>query len=184
MSLADTYSSLHGLVGLLAALRTAEQTGQGQHIDIAMINVIHSIDDYAHWALDNVWPKPEENIVWDAPEDKKILICADMKWIWITFSTRDGMKDPTPEGADLETKIRLRREKLTERIKSFDTFDALTVKLDELNLAWGKVRSFGDDSLAQPSVAGRDVLVERIAKRDFARRAHRQAWRGQCISPH
>jgi crotonobetainyl-CoA:carnitine CoA-transferase CaiB-like acyl-CoA transferase len=160
MSLADTYSSLHGLVGIFAALRLAEQTGQGQHIDIAMINVMHSVDDYAHWALDGVWPKPDENIVWDAPEGKRILITADLKWIWRVFSTRDGLVDPTPDGADIETKIQTRRETLVERIRSFDSFDSLISKLDELNLAWGLVREFGDDSFAEPSVGPRGIFVD------------------------
>ncbi|WP_370462938.1 CaiB/BaiF CoA transferase family protein [Parasphingopyxis sp. CP4] len=160
MSLADTYSSLHGLVGIFAALRLAEQTGQGQHIDIAMINVMHSVDDYAHWALDGVWPKPDENIVWDAPEGKRILITADLKWIWRVFSTRDGLVDPTPDGADIETKIQMRREALIERVGSFESFDALIAKLDELNLAWGLVREFGDDSFSEPSVEPRGIFVD------------------------
>lgn len=160
LSLADTYSSLHGLIGIFAALRVAEQTGLGQHIDMAMINVMHSVDDYAHWALDGVWPKPEENIVWDAPEGKRILICASMKWIWRTFATRDGLADPTPDDANLDTKIRLRREALIERVRSFETFDALTTKLDALNLAWGTVREFGQESYAEPSIEARGILVD------------------------
>jgi crotonobetainyl-CoA:carnitine CoA-transferase CaiB-like acyl-CoA transferase len=160
MSLADSYSSLHGLVGLFAALRVADRTGKGQQVDIAMLNVMHATDDYAHWALDGVWPKPEENNVWDAPDGQQILICTDMKWMWRMFSIRDGLVDPTPEGADIATKIRLRQEALTARIGSFESFDALTAKLDELNLAWGLVRKFGEQSFAQPSVAARGILVD------------------------
>ena len=51
-------------------------------------------------------------------------------------------------------------ETLIERIASFDSFDALIAKLDELNLAWGLVREFGDDSFSQPSVAPRGILVD------------------------
>jgi CoA:oxalate CoA-transferase len=118
-SLADSYSSLHGLVGLLAALRVAEQTGIGQQIDIAMINVLHATDDYAHWALDNNWPKPSENLVWDAPEGKQILISSDMKWLWLVLSTKGGLVDPTPKGADLETKLANRRKAIVEHIASY-----------------------------------------------------------------
>lgn len=160
MSLADSYSSLHGLVGLFAALRVADRTGKGQQVDIAMLNVMHATDDYAHWALDGVWPKPRENMVWEAPEEQQILICSDMKWMWRMFSTKDGLQDPTPDGADIETKIAMRSDALVERIKSFNSFEALTAKLDQLNLAWGRVRQFGDDSYSEPSIEARGILVE------------------------
>ncbi len=159
-SLADSYSSLHGLVGIFAALRVVEKTGEGQHIDIAMINVLHATDDYAHYALDEVWPKNEEGVVWDAPEGSKILISSDMRWLWKMFSERGGLKDPTPVDADLDTKIALRRQAMVLHIESFANFDALTAELDRLNLAWGRVRRFGEESFAQPSVAARGILVD------------------------
>lgn len=159
-SLADSYSSLHGLVGLLAALRVAEKTGEGQHVDIAMINVVHATDDYAHWALDGVWPKPKENLVWDAPEGKQILIASDMKWIWIVLSKKAGLVDPTPKGADLETKVAARHQAVTDHILSYPSFDALTKALDEMNLAWGLVRKFGEESYAQTSVSPNGILVD------------------------
>ncbi len=159
-SMADSYSSLHGLVGIFAALRVAEQTGEGQHIDIAMINVLHATDDYAHYALDGAWPKREEGVVWDAPEGAKILISSDMRWLWKMFSESGGLDDPTPEDADLDAKIALRRQAMVLHIESFASFDALTAELDRLNLAWGKVRQFGEDSFAQPSVKARGILVD------------------------
>jgi len=159
-SLADSYSSLHGLVGLLAALRVAEKTGVGQHVDIAMLNVMHATDDYAHWALDNVWPKPEENLVWQGPDQSRILISADLKWLWRVFSTRDGLVDPTPDGADFATKLACRKQAIAAHILSFPSFSALTDRLDKINLAWGRVRAFGDESLSQPSLEARGVFVD------------------------
>jgi crotonobetainyl-CoA:carnitine CoA-transferase CaiB-like acyl-CoA transferase len=176
-SLADSYSSLHGLVGLLAALRVAENTGEGQHVDIAMINVVHATDDYAHWALDGVWPKPAENLVWDAPEGKKILISSDMKWIWRVFSTKAGLADPTPDGADLETKVALRHEAATNHILSYESFDALTEALDGMNLAWGLVRQFGEESYAQKSVGPNGILVDVEDDRGNARRTVQSPYR-------
>ncbi len=160
LSIADTYSSLHGLVGMFAALRHVEQTGEGQHVDIAMINVVHSIDDYANYALDGVWPNKEESRVWSAPEGQQILISGEMRWLWRVFSTRAGLQDPTPPGADLDTKIKCRFEAVRDHIMSFESFEALCAHLDEVNLAWGRVRAFGDDSFSQPSVAPRGVIVE------------------------
>ena len=176
-SLADSYSSLHGLVGLLAALRVAEKTGVGQHVDIAMINVIHATDDYAHWALDGVWPKPKENQVWDAPEGKRILIASDMKWIWIVLSKKAGLVDPTPKGADLETKVAARHKAVTEHILSYPDFEALTSALNQMNLAWGLVRDFGEDSFSQTSVGPNGILVDVMDDRGNPRRTMQSPYR-------
>lgn len=160
MSNADTYTALHGLVGLLAALRVAEQTGVGQHVDVPMIAAIHSSDDYAPWGLQDDWPKEDENAIWDAPEGKKILLSGDMRWIWHLLSTKAGVEDPTPKGADLETKIKLRRETIAEWVRSRADFETLTQALDALNLAWGRVREFGGDAYNQPSTKAHGVVVD------------------------
>ncbi len=159
-AMGDSYSSLHGLVAMFTALRLAEKTGEGQHIDMAIVNALHASDDYAHWALDDYWPKPEENLVWEGPENIQILIVGDMKWLWHCFTTMDNLKDPTPDGADLKTKIRMRRETLEHQIKSYDSFDALTKVLDKMNLAWGKVYEFGKEVYEQESVRHRGILVD------------------------
>ncbi len=52
LSIADTYTGLHGTVGLLAALNYAQRTGIGQHVDMAMINAMFFTDDYAHFELE------------------------------------------------------------------------------------------------------------------------------------
>tara|TARA_R110000868_G_scaffold63877_13_gene192322 strand:+ start:13241 stop:14410 length:1170 start_codon:yes stop_codon:yes gene_type:complete len=160
LAVADSYSSLHGIIAILSALRVRDQSGEGQHIDLAMISVLHSIDDYAYWALDDDWPKPEENSVWDAPEGRRILITGDMKWMWVMFSTRDGLADPTPDGSDVATKVRMRREAMEQHMLDHDSFDALTDTLDRLNLAWGEVQPFGPEIYEQPSVKALGVVVD------------------------
>ncbi|MGB2573792.1 MAG: hypothetical protein ACPIE8_06075, partial [Henriciella sp.] len=45
-------------------------------------------------------------------------------------------------------------------ILAFPSFSALTDRLDEINLAWGRVRAFGEESLSQPSVEARGVFVD------------------------
>tara|TARA_R110000824_G_scaffold163861_2_gene339726 strand:- start:1348 stop:2514 length:1167 start_codon:yes stop_codon:yes gene_type:complete len=159
LAVADSYSSLHGIIAILSALRVRDQSGEGQHIDLAMISVLHSVDDYAYWALDDDWPKPEENSIWDAPEKRKILVTGDMKWMWVMFSTRDGLADPTPEGADIETKVRMRREAMERHIVGHESFAALAETLDRLNLAWGEVHPFGPEIYEQPSVKANGVVV-------------------------
>jgi crotonobetainyl-CoA:carnitine CoA-transferase CaiB-like acyl-CoA transferase len=45
LSVADTNASLHGLVGVLAAVILRERTGLGQHLDIAMIDATGHLAD-------------------------------------------------------------------------------------------------------------------------------------------
>lgn len=159
LSLGDTYTALHGLVGVFAALRHADKTGEGQHIDMAMLNAIHVTDDFAHYALDDAMHTLNQNFIWEAPENKKLFLSGDLKWLWHVFSRR-GLVDPTPEGADLETKVKLRHEALKEYFKSFSTMAALKSELDEGNIAWGDVREFGEESFNQPSIEAREVFID------------------------
>jgi CoA:oxalate CoA-transferase len=159
-SMADSYTSLHGLVAVFAALRMVERTGKGQHIDMAMFNAMHATDDFANYALDDVWPLDNENRVWEGPEGKRIFLSGEIKWLWHTFSTKDGLVDPTPKGADLTTKIALRIDAIADYVRGFPTLDALKDKLDEVNIAWGDVREFGTKSFDQPSLEARGVFVD------------------------
>ena len=176
-AMADSYSSLHGIVAILAALRTLDRTGEGQHIDLAMLNVLHSADDYAHFALDDIWPKAPETLVWEAPEKRQILITGDMKWLWIMFSTKDGLQDPTPAGADVATKVRLRREAMEQHIVAHKSFDALTATLDRLNLAWGEVHPFGPDIYEQTSIKALGTIVDVTDDDGNARRTVQSPYR-------
>src|SRR5690606_11028392 len=124
-AMADSYSSLHGIIAILCALRMLHQTCGGQYIDLAMLSDLHSSDDYAHLALDNIWPKEPENLVWNVPEGRRLILTGDLKWLWIVFSTKDGLSDPTPAGADIATKVKLRREAIEKHILSYESFDAL-----------------------------------------------------------
>ena len=58
LAVADTNASLHGAIGILAALRVAEETGSGQHIDIAMLDTFLATDEGSHLALDTA------NLAW------------------------------------------------------------------------------------------------------------------------
>lgn len=169
-SMADTYSSLHGLVGALAALTMAERTGKGQHVDIAMINVMHATDDYAPYILDGVWPLGNESHVWDAPEGKQILVSGELKWLWHLYSNQAGLTADTPRGADLKTKITARRAKLAERFTSHETFQALTDELDALNLPWGLVRDVGEEAFDQPTLKASKMIVDVEDDRGNARK--------------
>ncbi len=159
MSIADTYTGLHGLVGVLAALNSAQRTGVGQHVDLAMVNAMFFTDDYAHFELDGVRVRDSGGQIFDATGGP-VMLAGDEKWYWRVLNTRAGLVDPTPEGADLATKIAMRRRAIQDYLLSFPDRAALIAKLDEVNLAWGDIRDHRQVFETQGSVVPRAVLTE------------------------
>jgi crotonobetainyl-CoA:carnitine CoA-transferase CaiB-like acyl-CoA transferase len=158
LSVADTYSGLHGMVGLMAALNYAQRTGIGQHVDLAMINAMFFTDDYAHFAIDGGRVVAGGGQIFDATGGP-IMLAGDQKWYWHVLNTRAGVEDPTPEGADLETKIRLRRRAIEDWLVSFDDRESLVAELNEINLAWGNVLDHREVFERQGSVEAREILT-------------------------
>jgi crotonobetainyl-CoA:carnitine CoA-transferase CaiB-like acyl-CoA transferase len=167
-SLADTSTGMHGLIGLLAALHHAQRTGIGQHVDMAMINALMFTDDYVHSAIDNVRIVNGGGQVFDATGGP-IMLAGDEKWYWRVLNTRAGLQDPTPDGADLPTKIRCRRQAIETYLLSFPNRDTLIAKLNEVNLAWGDVIDHREVLHKQGSIAGRHILTD-VDDRDGGRR--------------
>ncbi len=168
LSVADTSTGLHGTIGLLAALHHAQRTGQGQHVDMAMLNALMFTDDYVHAAIDKVRINNGGGMVFHATGGP-IMLAGDEKWYWRVFNTKAGLADPTPDGADLETKIRLRREAIEQYLLSFPDRASLLAKLNEVNLAWGDVFDHREVLDKQASIEGRQVLIE-VDDRDGGRR--------------
>ncbi len=138
MSFADTNAGLHGLVGLLAALHQRHTTGLGQHIDIAMIDAMLITDDQTHANLENSRVETAASEVWQATGGE-VMIAGDFRHLWKSVTLTHGLIDPTPEGAELEEKIRCRRQAFQDFLLSFGTREALIEALDAANLAWGGV---------------------------------------------
>ena len=140
LSIADMNAGLHGLAAVLAALLLRQRTGGGQHIDIAMLDSMLMTDDYVHFALDAVPIIRGGGEIWDAPGGP-IMIVGDFRDLWRVLTAMFGVVDPTPAGAPLAEKIRLRREAAARFYRSFATREELIAALDRGNIPWGDVRS-------------------------------------------
>jgi crotonobetainyl-CoA:carnitine CoA-transferase CaiB-like acyl-CoA transferase len=82
LSVADTNASLHGLVGLLAAVILRQRTGLGQHIDIAMIDATVATDDQVHYAIEEAEDTAAlPNDTWETGAGP-ILLSADFRFLW------------------------------------------------------------------------------------------------------
>jgi CoA:oxalate CoA-transferase len=159
LSVADTNASLHGLVGLLAAVIQRQSTGLGQHIDIAMIDATVFTDDQIHYALeDSEHTGPLPNEVWTTGAGP-VLISAELRYIWHLFNTQLGIADPASKETPLAEKIAARHAVVSDYLAELATWSEVEQKMDELNLAWGVVRDPADIR-NQATVAARGAIVE------------------------
>ena len=159
LSVADTNASLHGLIGVLSAVILRNQTGLGQHIDIAMIDATIATDDKMHYDLEaSGGTGPMRNEIYTLPFSA-VLISTDFRLLFKLLVDNGHLTDPSPKDASLEEKIRLRRDAVHELLQAQTTeadFDAL---MGSINVAWGTVR---DPALIrqQATVAHRGSIVD------------------------
>ena len=159
MSVADTNAALHGLVAALAALRLRDRTGLGQHIDVAMLDAMLVTDDQLHYGLENSrHTAPALSDIWRTGAGD-VLIAGDFRHVWRQLNQRLGVADPTPAGAPLAEKIRLRRSAAATFFASLASMDEVRAAMDAMNLAWGEVRDSANvrDS---PTVQHRGTVAE------------------------
>ena len=158
LSIADTNASLHGLVALLAALLMRQRTGQGQHIDMAMIDAMLVTDDALHFSLEaSEGTQPIRSEVWDTAAGP-VIIAGDFRHIWRQLERHCGVVDATPQGATLEEKIASRRETARAFFAMLRDRDALIDALDRMNLAWGDVRT-SNTAVELPTVKHRGTIT-------------------------
>ncbi len=158
LSIADTNAGLHGLIAVLAALRLRDQTGRGQHIDLGMLDAMLATDDYASHGIDGYPIRRLGGEVWEAPGGP-LLIAGEFRNTWFELSRVHRLADPSPKGADLETKIHSRRHAVRRWLLEFSDRPAVTAALEEANLAWAEVRST-ESAFTSPSVAARGIVAE------------------------
>jgi CoA:oxalate CoA-transferase len=158
LSIADMNAGLHGLVAILAALRLRDRTGRGQHVDMALFDAMLVTDDYANFALDAIPLVRGGGELWDAPGGP-VMIVGDFRVVWKLLVQHGGVADPTPAGASLEDKIRLRRRAAAEYFASFEDRAALVDALDAMNLAWGDVRD-NAAAFASPTARARGTVAQ------------------------
>ncbi len=159
LSIADTNASLHGLVGLLSALIQRSTTGEGQHIDVAMIDATVCTDDQIHYALeDSEHTGPLPNRVWTTGAGM-VLISADFRYLWHLLTTVMEVEDPTTKEMELEEKISLRRAAVEAYLAAIETWDEFEAIMAKMNIAWGKVRDPAQVR-EQETIAHRNAIVD------------------------
>ena len=158
LSTADTNASLHGVIAVLAALTMRNQTGRGQHIDMSMMDATFATDDRAHFEMEDAVDTLPVCPIVDLPFGQ-VFIATDMKLLFKKLNRHGGLADPTPEGADLNTKIALRNQAIEERLKQCENIEQLGELMDNIDLPWGQVRD-PHDLEAQATLKHRGMIVQ------------------------
>lgn len=137
LSIADTFSGLHGTIAVFAALRVRDETGRGQHIDMAMFDAMVFTDDYAHHAVDN---EPVQRLGGDVYETVigPVLFAGQLRTIWA--GVKHLIEDPAAGDVPIADKARLRKQAIQDWALTFDNFDDLAAALDKSGLAYGVVK--------------------------------------------
>jgi CoA:oxalate CoA-transferase len=159
LSVADTNASLHGLVGLLAALLMRERTGVGEHIDIAMVDATVATDDQLQYDLEGSGATGAlPNDIWDTGAGP-ILVSADFRFVWRQLTAKLGVPEPDTADVDLPTKIALRREAVGRFMGALSTWAEVETAFARMNIAWGEVRR-GATLRDQPTLRHRGAIVD------------------------
>ena len=160
LSLADTNASMHGLVGLLAALYAREQSGRGDHVEISMVDATVATNDGMHYALEGVKMGVTNEVHETA--GGLLMLAGEFRYIWKLLSTIYNVSDGLEEAQDasLEEKITARRAASKQFFtETCSSREEVIKALDRMNIAWGDVRSASDvQGLA--SVAARNSIAE------------------------
>ncbi|NKB98276.1 MAG: hypothetical protein GKR90_07250 [Pseudomonadales bacterium] len=158
LSVADTNASLHGLIAVLAALNMRHQTGDGQHIDMSMMDATFATDDRAHFEMED---SPDTLPVCPIVEVPfgRVFIATDMKLMFKKLQKHFGLQDPSPKGADLATKVTLRNEAIEARLAECQTEADFNALMHVIDIPWGLVRD-PRDLRQQATLEHRKRIVE------------------------
>lgn len=139
-SVADYNAGLHGCIATLAALMHARTTGQGDHIDIAMIDSMIATDDFFNFALDAVTPPKLGGEYYQTADGSWTVVSGPVNHVFRTISAHTGLGDPSAADDSVQSKIDSRKGALREWALTLPDRLALTTVLDQVRIAWGAMK--------------------------------------------
>jgi crotonobetainyl-CoA:carnitine CoA-transferase CaiB-like acyl-CoA transferase len=157
----DVLTALHGAVALLAGLRMAEATGQGQHIEVPMFDATLA----SHSEAGNVLIDPPDdrvmNPIFDAGRHGWIAVGGAAQHVWMSLAAAfpDELRDPSPKGAELEAKARARHDAVAAFLAAQPSLEAALERLARAKLAAAPVVT-PKEALLGPLARERDLLTQ------------------------
>jgi CoA:oxalate CoA-transferase len=155
---ADTTASLQATVALLGALRVAEATGVGQHVEVPMFDAVLATYSESNLAL---LEKPDDrtmNPIYDAGPHGVIATAGAARLVWRLLSDHAGIADPDPN-AELKQKKVLRRDAIESWMAEQPTRQKILDDLAAAGIACAPVVPILE-ALTGPIAKERDLLVD------------------------
>ena len=140
---ADLYSGLFGVGAVCAALYQRERTGLGQHLDIALAEVVAYVNDHA--AIDLLgWDGERDFDTWTYPivatgDGERVCLFGNALRMFPAFMTalgEDPARHPVPANLDAA------RDALIDAAGRFGTAAELLAALHDAGLAGSPIRPF------------------------------------------
>jgi CoA:oxalate CoA-transferase len=172
----DMTAALHGTIAVLAALRVAELTGEGQHVEVPLFAATLASYSETPFVL---LPEPrhrDECPLFDAGRHGSVAVAGSPQNAWHHLKQVHGLVDPAAPGDDVPTKARLRHRAMEEWMASRPSATVVLEELEAAGLAAAQVQSL-HEALTGPLAKERDLLVEVDDRRGGRRPVVRGPWR-------
>jgi CoA:oxalate CoA-transferase len=179
---ADLTTALHATIGLLAALRTAERTGVGQHLDVAMFDAVLATYPETPFELLDPPEIREEPPPYDAGPHGHVAVAGPPQHVWAELARAFGLEDPAPAEADVPTKARLRHAAIERWMAAQPDRAALLERLAAGRIPAAPVVSLRE-ALDGPFARERGLLVDVDDRRGGTRRVVRLPYRFSHARP-
>jgi crotonobetainyl-CoA:carnitine CoA-transferase CaiB-like acyl-CoA transferase len=169
---ADLTTSLHATIGLLAALRAAERSGEGQRVEIAMFDAVLGTYPETPFELLDPPEMREEPAPYDGGANGFVAVAGPPQHVWAVIAKAFALEDPAPPGADIPTKAQLRHAAIERWMAAQPSREALVAALErERILCAGRHAARS----ARRILRARSCATSMIAARNAPRHAFRTA---------
>ena len=172
----DVASALHATVALLAALRVAAETGEGQRVEVAMFDATLASYTETSFALLDPPEARDTGLLFDAGPHGLLAVAGARPHVWRVLRERHGLADPAPRHAGVPEKARLRSEALERWMAGQPSAAALVAAVEAAGLACAPVTPLRE-ALTGELARERDLLSTVDDRRGGTRPVVRSPWR-------
>ncbi|MGI9612544.1 MAG: CaiB/BaiF CoA transferase family protein [Acidimicrobiales bacterium] len=175
---ADVYTGLHGVIATLGALAHRDRTGEGQHVDVAMVAAMLAVNDRVSYELSGIDVEGEplalsapESPVFELPDRQQITIAASpfSTFVFRRYCAMMQRNDLLLDERFITAKFRRANwaalhAEIRAWVLTFRSIEDLEAQVSSAGLAVGTIRTVSE-------IAASEWAAERGAIRDVDDRA-------------